>query len=65
MITLKPCPFCGRKVDYNYNIDLELDGVHCMACHMIIRFSRVKARPSDKYEVVMEQIAERWNRRTE
>ena len=66
MIELKPCPHCGKKVDYAYNLDLEPYGIHCANCHMIVRFTRVK-RPekNEIFEHVLTDLAVRWNNRTE
>lgn len=64
MVDLKACPFCGCKVDYAYNLELEPYGVHCPRCHMVVRFSRVKpVMKGEIYERVMSDIATRWNRR--
>ena len=64
MMELKPCPFCGGKVDFNYNVELEPNGIHCIRCHMHAVFYRVKpARPREIYERVLNDYAEAWNRR--
>ena len=64
MVDLKVCPFCGCKVDYAYNLELEPYGVHCPRCHMVVRFSRVKPiQKGEVYERVMSDIATKWNRR--
>ena len=66
MMKLKPCPHCGKPVDYAYNMELEPYGVHCVNCHMIVRYSRVDPpKPHEIYERVMAEIAVRWNRRAE
>ena len=62
---LEPCPFCGEPVRYNYNADLEPDGIACFNCHIVVRFPRIHVRPFDKFEVAMGEMAEIWNRRTE
>lgn len=63
MIDLKECPFCGKPVQFNYNLELTPDGVVCMNCHMIAKYTRIKCKNTDPFEVPMKQIAERWNRR--
>ena len=64
MAELKPCPFCGQKVDYNYDLGLMPIGVYCKNCRIVVRFMGMKK--SGKGEVfgdAMKRIAERWNRR--
>ena len=63
-LDLKPCPLCGKPVDYAIDIDMNPYGIHCVNCHMIVRFTRVKT-PSlhEPYERVLYDIAARWNRR--
>lgn len=63
MTELKPCPFCGGKVDFNYNIELEPDGIICNNCKTVLRFMRVRHKKNDPYGVVMDRMAEIWNRR--
>lgn len=65
MSELKPCPFCGGDVGYNYNIDLEPDGITCKNCYYILRFLHIKHKPKNVYGVVMEEMATAWNRRME
>lgn len=60
---LKPCPFCAGKVKYNYNMDLEPDGITCMRCRYILRFIRDKAKPHEQFGEIMAKMAEVWNRR--
>lgn len=62
-IELKPCPFCGAPVWFNHNMELEPDGIHCQQCGFVIRWLGVRAKPREKFEVVMKKLAERWNRR--
>ena len=64
MNELKPCPFCGNKVDYNHDLNMEPHGVWCKHCKMIVRFTRVKAiQRGETFGDVERRIAERWNRR--
>ena len=63
MTELKPCPFCGGKVTYAYNAELEPYGVQCIRCHAIVTFYRVKMKKT--FGEAMEKLAEAWNRREE
>ena len=62
-ITLKPCPFCGAEVDYGYTLDMEPQGVWCVKCKMLCRFTRVQHDSRKSFGETMAEIAERWNRR--
>ena len=62
-IKLKPCPFCGNPVWFNYNMDLEPDGVKCQACGYLLRYFGIRVKAGEKYEIAMKKIAEAWNRR--
>lgn len=61
---LKPCPFCGSVVHFNYNGELEPDGIRCEKCKMLVRYYRIKVNPGEKFSVCMEKLTEAWNRRT-
>ncbi len=63
MRELKPCPFCGEKVRFTYNIEFEPDGIMCATCHTVMRFIRIRAKSGEKFEVAMNKMAEIWNRR--
>ena len=64
MIDLKPCPFCGGKVDFMYNAELLPSGIHCVRCHMLAGFYRVKPpKPHEPYERALSEYAEAWNAR--
>ena len=65
MPELKPCPFCGNKVDYNYDASLEPIGVFCVRCKAVIRFTRIKPMGKRTAGSVMDDITEAWNRRDE
>lgn len=61
---LKPCPLCGGKVDFNYNIELEPDGIFCRQCRTLTRFMGKPAlKRHEPFGVAMDWIKERWNRR--
>lgn len=62
---LKPCPFCGKKAVINFNAEFEPDGIRCDACHIIVRYPRIKVKSGEPFIVCMEQMAEAWNRRPE
>ena len=62
-VELKPCPHCGGKVDYNFDLKLMPDGVKCRRCKMIVHYYGIKYKSTDRFEVPMSQIAELWNRR--
>ncbi len=63
MIDLEPCPFCGSPAWFNYNMDLEPDGIRCDNCRYVIRFTRIRQRSGEKFEMTMQRLAEAWNRR--
>lgn len=65
MADLKPCPFCGGKVDFNHNIAGVPDGIRCMGCRTILRYLRIKHQNSKPFGIVMDEMAEAWNRRAE
>ena len=60
---LKTCPFCGGLVYFNYNGDLEPDGIHCPNCHMVIRWSKIRVKAGEKFSVCMEKLTRAWNQR--
>ncbi len=60
---LDPCPFCGGDVRFNYNLDLEPDGIACMKCSYILRFTRISHKGKDAFGVTMQRLTEAWNRR--
>jgi len=62
MTDLRPCPFCGEKVSYNFNADFEPDGIVCANCHIIVRFMRIKVG-DDRFEKAMDEMADVWNER--
>lgn len=64
MEELKECPFCGNKVTYAYDLLMNPYGVVCHHCHMVVRYTRIKpAKEYEKFERVLGEIAEAWNRR--
>lgn len=64
MTELKPCPFCGGKVEFNFNIELEPDGVRCARCKYILRYPSIRVKKStEPFSVVMDKMADKWNTR--
>ena len=63
MTDLEPCPLCGGEVRFNFNLALEPDGITCMECRYVLRFTRISHRGKDTFEVTMQRLAEAWNRR--
>lgn len=63
MTELKPCPFCGGKVDFNYNGSFEPDGIRCLKCRVILRFMRVRMQKNETFGECQSRMAEVWNRR--
>ena len=64
MTELKPCPFCGGKVNISYDIELEPNGIWCPTCHSFMKYPNIKAK--SKKETFGETIAKfeaAWNRR--
>ena len=64
MSELKPCPFCGNAVNYNFDMALEPIGVFCPKCHAVVRFTKIKPMGKRTAGNVMDDIAEAWDRRT-
>ena len=66
MPELKPCPFCGGKSRFIYDIELEITGIRCPKCHAGVRFTDApKPKKTDTYGETMEWWLKRWNQRTE
>lgn len=58
-----PCPFCGKKVRFNFNIDFGIDGIWCPTCHAMTRFPKIKDNGIENIGVIAEKWAGIWNRR--
>lgn len=64
VIILEPCPFCGGKVDFSFNIELEPDGIRCGRCKFILRYPRIRiTKNTEPFSVVMDKMANEWNKR--
>lgn len=64
MNELKECPFCGNEVRYAFNLEMNPYGVVCSRCHMVVSYTRINPpKPHEKFERVLGEIAEAWNRR--
>ena len=61
---LKSCPFCGNKVKFAYDADFVPYGVTCSTCHMVVKFMRIGMKKGEKFEDVMNRMADIWNRRS-
>jgi hypothetical protein len=61
MNDLKPCPFCGGKVDYWYDAEFNPVGVNCATCKIAIRMLTLKQERV--FGDTMAKIAEGGNRR--
>jgi len=63
---LKPCPFCGGHVDYEYNLDLEPWGVGCRSCKYVVKYYGIpKTKRAVTFGEIQNVMAEKWNRRTQ
>ncbi len=60
MVNLKPCPFCGGKVDYWYDAKFKPIGVRCTPCKIAVKMFGLKQERI--FGDTMAKIAERWNR---
>lgn len=61
---LLPCPFCGRKVQFNIDIDGDVAGIYCNWCKAYVRFTSIDGtKKGDKFGDTMNRYAEKFNRR--
>ena len=63
---LKPCPFCGGKVQICYGIDCTVSGIRCDNCCVIVQWPRIKTGKSNKtFGELAKPHIEAWNRRAD
>lgn len=62
MEDLKDCPFYGKKPSYNFNADLEPDGVACAYCRILVKFMNVRVENGNG-DRAMDEMAWIWNER--
>ena len=61
---LKPCPFCGGKVSYQYDGAFEISGIRCSQCKSLTKFYRIPVpKKTDTFGKTMDLWAREWNRR--
>lgn len=66
MNELKPCPFCGGKVQLVHDMEtLETTGVYCLGCKGMARWPGIIMRDDESYGEHKEKIVKAWNRRKE
>ena len=63
MPELKPCPFCGRKVDFLYDYRSEPSGIYCSRCMMKTEFNIGVKNKRETYGETMQKWAAKWNAR--
>ena len=64
MAELKPCPFCGENKAYIvHNIEMEPDGITCPVCNFVVRYSRIRVKAGERFEIAINKMTEAWNRR--
>ena len=61
---LSPCPHCGGRINYVYDVLMIPYGVVCNQFHMIVKYTRIKPPQSrETFERVLGEIADKWNER--
>lgn len=65
MDNMKPCPFCGEnRMQQIRDFDsAAIDGIYCLACKTVVRFTNITMHPNETYEENEEKWRKRWNRR--
>ena len=59
---LKPCPFCGGRVRWNFNIEFGINSIMCPGCKAMVQW-RIPEREKDSMGEIMGRWMEKWNRR--
>ena len=62
-IKLRSCPFCGGAVRFNFNADLEPDGITCHKCKYTMWYFRISVAPGETFDIAMNKMADHWNGR--
>lgn len=63
---LKPCPFCGEKVQICYGTDYTVSGIRCGNCGVIAQWPWIKIGRSNKtFGELTKPCIEAWNRRAD
>lgn len=62
-IDLLPCPICGGKVRYSFDLDGIPNYINCPTCHMYVKYSNLNINRNARVGIAMAKMAERWNRR--
>ena len=61
---LRPCPFCGHGVRWNWNLDFGIEGIHCQGCKAIVKWP-VQEGQRETIGEIQKRWAAKWNRRPE
>lgn len=63
MPELRPCPFCGHKVDFVHDFRGEITGIYCSRCMMKAQFNIGVKSKRETFGETMEKWAVKWNAR--
>lgn len=65
MPELMPCPFCGGPAEFSFGLRGEPQGIWCNQCRSLMKYTQIEYKASRPHRMILEQMAERWNRRKE